>query len=196
MRAIAWLSALLLIACAGAPPPRTHYLLRADAPDETVRVKASLPVALGQIAIAAYLDQPGLVVETEAHQVRPASYHHWAEPLDQGLRRLLRAEISNALGEEVSATTAPPGEWDYVVDVRIDQLHGTLSGDARLTGGWRLLPRNAEGEVAVYRFARSAPLPRKGYAGLVEAEIGLVRQLAVAIADSLREVAREAESAP
>ena len=38
MRIIALVSTLLLIACAGTPPSHTHYLLRADLPDQLVRV--------------------------------------------------------------------------------------------------------------------------------------------------------------
>ena len=44
------------------------------------------------------------------------------------------------------------------------------------------------GDLAAYRFSRSAPLPREGYPGLVDAEADLVRQLAQAIAASLREI--------
>jgi uncharacterized lipoprotein YmbA len=101
---------------------------------------------------------------------------------------LLRAEISNALGYEVSAESAEQSRWDYAVRVSVDQLHGTPSGGALLSAVWRITRGGGSDALAEFRLARTAPLAREGYAGLVDAEIDLARQLAVAIADSLREV--------
>lgn len=190
MRIIALLSAGLLAACAGSPPPpKNHYLLRADPPALAGRVEAPVSVGLRRVEVAAYLRQSGLVVATGAHQVRPARFHLWAEPLDHGLRRYLRAEISNALGWDLSADLLQQRHWDYAVEVNVDQLHGTLDGEAILVASWRITRGSAAEQVAQLRFAHSEPLSEAGYAALVEAEIGLLRQLAAAIADSLRELA-------
>jgi uncharacterized lipoprotein YmbA len=192
MRITALVSTLFLIACAGdPPPPQTHYLLRAEAPAATARVEAPVSIGLRRVEVAAYLRQSGLVIATGDHQVRPARYHQWAEPLDEGLRRYLRAEISKALGYDISADAVQRRQWDYAVEVRVDQLHGTRSGEALLSASWRITRGEGGDEVAEYRFARSAPLAEEGYAALVEAEMGLVGQLAVAIADSLRELGAE-----
>lgn len=192
MRNTVLVSTLLLAACAGAPPPtHTHYLLRAELPEQTTRVAVPARIGLLRIEVAPYLKQPGLVLATGDHQVRPARFHRWAEPLDEGLRRFLRAEISNALGEEVSADAAQRTRWDHAVGVSIDQLHGTLSGEALLTASWRITQGSGAEEVARYRMSQSKSLAQDGYAGLVEAEIGLARQLAVAIAVSLRDLGEE-----
>jgi uncharacterized lipoprotein YmbA len=141
--------------------------------------------------VATYLRQPGLVIETATHQMRAARYHLWAEPLDEGLLRFLRAQISNALGYDVSADAVHRKQWDYGVEVRVDQLHGTLSGQALLSASWRVTRGDGADEVGKFRFTRSAPLAQDGYPALVEAEIGLLGQLAAAIADSLRELVEE-----
>jgi uncharacterized lipoprotein YmbA len=188
MRIIALVFTSLLIACAGTPPSHTHYLMRGEVPERTARVEAPSSVGLLRVDVAPYLQQPGLVLATGEHQVRPARYHRWAEPLDEGLLRFLRAEISNALGYDVSADPARKSQWDYSVQLSVDQLHGTPSGDALLSASWRITRRGGSDVLAEFRMARSEPLAREGYAGLVEAEIGLARQLAVAIADSLRDL--------
>lgn len=191
MRITALVSTLLLVACAGAPPPpQTHYLLRANAPAATASVEAPISIGLRRVEVAAYLKQSGLVIATGAHQVRPARYHQWAEPLDEGLRRYLRAEISNALGYDVSADAAQRKQWDYAVEVSVDQLHGTLSGEALLIASWRITRGAGADEVAKFRFAGSDRIDQDGYGALVDAEIGLARQLAVAIAESLRDLER------
>ena len=188
MKTTALVATLLLIACAGASTPRTHYLLRTDVPEQTLRVDPPVRVGLRKLVVAPYLDQPGLVVETEPRQVRPARHHLWAEPLDEGLRRVLRAEISKALGYDVSSDAAEAGQWDYSVDVRVERLHGDMSGRALLVASWRIARGPGAKPAAAFRFARSAALPREGYAGLVEAQIDLARQLSLAIAGSLGEV--------
>jgi uncharacterized lipoprotein YmbA len=99
--------------------------------------------------------------------------------------------MSEALGYEVSANPADLGNWDYAVDVYVDRLHGNMAGTAVLDASYRITPKAGAGEAAAYRFSRSAPLPREGYPGLVDAEADLARQLAQAIAASLREIGGE-----
>jgi len=177
--------AVLLVACAAPTPPPTRYLLPADVPEGTVRVDPPVRIGISKLAVAPYLSQLGLVVETEAGQIRAARQHQWAEPLAAGLRRQLREQVSKALGLDVSADPTQSKHWDFVLDVSIERLHGTLGGEAVLLARWRVTPRNAEGAVATYRFARSQPLSRAGYGGLVDAEISLIEDLAGEIAASL-----------
>jgi len=191
MKNAALLSAVLLVACAGPSPRPTQYLLRAQPAESAGRVETPVRVGLGRIGVAPYLDQSGIVVQTQAGQVRAARQHQWAEPLDAGLRSYLRAEMSRALGYDVSANPADRVRWDYAVDVYVDQLHGNMAGTAVLDASYRITPRPAAGEVTEYRFSQSAPLPREGYPGLVDAEAELARQLARAIATSLEEIVGE-----
>ena len=139
------------------------------------------------IRVAPYLLEPGLVLETGAHEVRSARQHLWAEPLDRSLRLYLRAQISNELGFELSRNAIPANAPDFILDVEVEELHGTLSGAARLVASWRIT-RVEDGEkLAAFRFARTLPLARDGYAALADAEVALVRELAAAIAKSLRD---------
>ena len=176
---------LALLACGGASPPRTAYLLRADPVERVGRVEGPYRVVLGRVSVAPYLDQSGLVVETEAGQVRAARRHEWAEPLADGLRSYLRAEISAALGFEVGLGRIERIPWDYTIDVYVDRLHGTMGGRAVIDAGYRITPRSRSAEIVEYRFARSMPLPSEGYSGLFDAEKELARQLALAIAQAL-----------
>lgn len=186
MRVAAAFALALLLACGGAPLTRTQYLLREAPTAQAGAVSAGLRVGLGRVTVAPYLDQPGIVVETETGQVRAASGHVWAEPLEDGLRSSLRAGISEALGLELGTQPSARRPWDYVVDVHVDRLHGTMGGEVWLEADYRITPRSELGEPVDYRFVRSARLPRDGYPGLVEAEAALSRELARAIAASLR----------
>lgn len=183
MRSPALLAALLLAACASQAPKTTLYLLPAEVATGTSRLTGPVGVGLGRVGVAPYLAESGLVIETAERQVRPARFHQWAEPLDDGLRHFLQIEISKACGYALSDDTTQRARWDSTLDIEIDRLHGTLSGSAVLIARWRVTA--STGESQEFRFAASQPLPSKGYAGLVEAEIVLARQLAGAIAETL-----------
>ena len=143
--------------------------------------------AIGEIAGALLVSEPGLVLETGTHEMRSARRHLWAEPLDASLRLYPRAQISNELGYDVRMD-ATSGQFDYVVDVAVEQLHGTLSGAARLVATWRIAHTQGTEEPAAYRFVRTRPLAQDGYAALAEAEVALTSELATAIANSLRDL--------
>ena len=108
MRTHALLLPLLLLAaaCAVQTPVTTRYLLPADVPAGSGRVDPPVRFGLARVSVPPYLKDLGLVVETSPGQVRPARLHEWAEPLDTGLRRFLRIEISSALGQEIGSDLA------------------------------------------------------------------------------------------
>ncbi len=178
------LMALVVLGCAGAAPETTRYLLPIETRAGSAPLEIPVRIGLGRVTVASYLGQPGLAIETQPNEVRQARQHQWAEPLEDGLRRFLRAEISKALGYDVEADPTQQNRWQRTVDVGIDRMHGDLTGQARLVAHWRVTPKG--GDPSTFRFAATQPLPREGYPGLVDAEIALARQLARAIAKSLR----------
>ena len=189
MRALLVLIALLAIGCAGSPPPAvTYYLLPVSDSEGLRRAEPEILIGLGRIEVSPYLRQQGLVVETEPGQVRPARYHLWAEPLQAGLRHFLRQEISTALGYDIGTNTTEYTGWDYRVDLTVERLHGTLSGQAQIVARWVVRTSDDVKGGAGYRFAKSGALSAEGYAALADTEIDLTRQLARAIADSLRDL--------
>jgi len=193
MRTVTLASLLIFVAaCAGKPAPQqTHYLLPVAVPTGVVRVEAPVKVGLSRLQISDYLSQDGIVVEVTPGTVRPARYHQWAEPLEEGLRRVLRAQLSAALGYEISADTVQRSSWDVVIDAEIERLHGNLEGEAIIVAKWRLVSASTPENSVAYRFSQTRLLQREGYGGLVEAETLLLEELATAIADSIREFSLE-----
>ncbi|MBW2536894.1 MAG: membrane integrity-associated transporter subunit PqiC [Deltaproteobacteria bacterium] len=179
---------LLLVACASSPAQQTLYLLHPEPAAESGLVGAPRAVGLARVGVAPYLAQTGIVVQTEPGQLQVARLHHWAEPLEAGLRSLMRAEMSRALGYEVSDGRGGRADWDYTIDVYVDRLHGSMTGRAVLDASYRIAARAGGSEVVEYRFSSSVPLPRAGYPGLVDAQADLARQLARAIPGSLLEL--------
>ncbi len=179
---LAGLLTVMLAACSGTPVQTQYYLLRTDAPQSSRDLVPSKDFAMGRVIIAPYIDQPGLILETAAGEIRPALHHQWAEPMYQGLRNFLVIEVSHALGEDVFPAVASEGST--ILDIRIDQLHGTADGDAVLVAYWWL--RRDGAVIASYQFSEARALARDGYGALADAEKALLVQLAERISVSMR----------
>ena len=76
-----------------------------------------------------------------------------------------------------------------VIDIHIDQLHGTSRGTAKLVAYWWL---RRDGKLAAaHQFTEEQALGETGYRALVAAEGELLTRLAQAIAQSLPDAASE-----
>lgn len=194
MRKILIFSVLLvllipLLACAGAAPSPTQYLLRGDWTASSGRMDAPVKLGLGRLIVAPYLvGSPGIVIETGMGEVRAARQHQWAEPLQAGLRAFLSAEIGVALGYPLTGSYMDRPEWDYKVDVAIDRLHGTMDGTAVLEARYRITSGSDPEAGGEFYFSSSKPLPQEGYPGVVSAEASLLKDLTAAIAASVDEL--------
>jgi len=175
------LLAALLGACSSQPPEPSYYLLRSDQPESTRALRTSSEYALGQVEIAPYVDQPGLVLEMRDGEMRPARQHLWAEPLYDSVRVLLLQEISAAYGADILPQTISGA--GHTISVRIDQFHGTAAGTARLVAYWWL--HDSGGLQTAYQFGGERALAGDGYGALAAAQKALLKELAVAIAGSL-----------
>ncbi|MCP5203585.1 MAG: membrane integrity-associated transporter subunit PqiC [Pseudomonadales bacterium] len=181
MRLLCLLAAALLAACSSTPPQTSSYLLRAEVPASSGSQLASSTVALADIRVATYIEQPGLVLATGDGKVHAARNHQWAEPLQVSLRRFLANEVSGASGLDVSPRVLP--STTTRVSVTVDQLHGDGQGAALLVAYWEV---DNAGDVRFFEFSQRQSLASAGYDALAHAEQALLGQLAQAIADSLK----------
>jgi uncharacterized lipoprotein YmbA len=181
MRFVSVLLMIFLTGCASGAIEPSYYLLRSKTEAPSGKLSPSRDYSLGTVEIAPYLDQPGLVMETAAAQMRPASAHLWAEPIYDGVRNYLRTEISSDTGSELLPEEL--NQNSTVVNIRIDQLHGTLGGTARIVAYWWLV--RGDEVVTLNRYADSRSLQASGYAALVEEEKILLSELARQIAASM-----------
>ena len=80
-------------------------------------------------------------------------------------------------------------KWVPRVDVRIDELQGTSTGEARLVARWTLT--QSDGVRLSYQYSTTEALARDGYGGLVEAERETLHALAGEIARTARDLLRD-----
>lgn len=180
-RAAALLLPLLLGACAGKAPERHEYLL--PMPTPALPSGSQSPVHLLPVTIAPYLDQRGIVLQTEGAEVHVGRQNRWAEPLDASVDRYLQVAIANASGRVVEVAPLTTAAATTELKVRIHQLHGSADGTVRLVAEWSV--SSATGTGALHTFDATVGQSTAGYPGLVEAHGSLLDRLAAEIAASL-----------
>jgi uncharacterized lipoprotein YmbA len=176
---------VFLAGCGGKTPELTQYLLRADASGQTT-APAVVSIGIGELTVAHYIDDPGLVIESSDGEVRAARHHQWAEPLRESLRAYLANEIATASGHPIGSQEHKTSSWKRRIDIRIDQLHGNVDGEATLVAQWAVIDTARLRLLADKYFSDTEPLGGDGYEALVRAEKTLLSRLAVAIAGSLK----------
>jgi hypothetical protein len=177
-----------MLGCSSSPPERHFYLLRGATSGTATSAAPAELVGIGRVTIAAYLDRAAVVVQTGAREIRPARYHQWGEPLDNGVRHYLRAELVDRLGYEVASDVIYRDAWGYRIDISIETLHGSLNDGAWINAGFVVAEVGGEKATVAGRVIEHERLTRDGYPGLVDAHTRLLDQLAAAIESALDEL--------
>lgn len=169
---------LLLSACTSSSTEPSYYLLRPEISNGTEAITPSKSFAFGELTIASYVDQSGLLLEVTEGQVRAARNHLWAEPVYSGIYTYMQLALSELIEEDLLPGAASPDV--HLVNIRIDQMHGTREGDALLVAYWWL--SKGKEIYGAHRFAATLPLAEDGYAALARAHETLLGMLAREIA--------------
>ncbi|MEZ5275420.1 MAG: ABC-type transport auxiliary lipoprotein family protein [Opitutaceae bacterium] len=110
----------------------------------TLAAGAGVPITF-QLAVEEHLDRPELAVRSGA-QIQYSERNQWAEPLEDGLGRLLRTRLAATPGvSRIVASGGAPGSPPRVaVTVVVDRFEGDVSlggpGRAVVDAGWRIAP--------------------------------------------------------
>ena len=176
---------LFATACTSSVPTLQQYLLRSDTSSQYAVENASAVVGIGLVTVASYIDGLGLVLETSNREVRVARDHQWAEPLRESLRTYLAREISAEAGQVIRSQRSGENDWQKRIDIRIDELHGTANGEAKLVAYWTVFDLEKRSIVAENGFVQTEALSESGYGGLLRSHKILLDKLAAAISATL-----------
>ena len=178
-----------LSACGSKPPPETQYFVLtpnvqlASASDKD----SKNIVVLETIQLAEYLDQPGIVLQTDSHQIQVAHYHRWAEPLKRNLHRYILETLNEKLPNHKIQSDAAFNKADskQSLHIKVNQFNGTKDGSAILSGHWRLKDLETKSILKNESFHFEETLANDGYTELVNQLATLLEQLCSEIAQSI-----------
>lgn len=203
-RSLPLLLLLCLLTACGRSSPTNYYLLESSSGLMEVQGLPRTSLRLAQVSLPAWLDRIGIVSRAEGqNRLVIAEFHAWAEPLGQGIARVLQAALCPPLlasGIDVLPVAADSG-GDYLLFVEMQRLDGRLGGMAVLQARWTLQDRSgmilgrgihaAEEPVAGDAAPANEAEATQGYDLLVQAQSRLVQNMATALAPRLRALMKE-----
>jgi uncharacterized protein len=89
------LAIILVLAGCGTTAPTNYYMLSASLGSPSDNQSPSL--GIGPIEIPEYLNRNGLIYNRDGNQLQIANYERWAEPLSNGIERVLGLNLANLL---------------------------------------------------------------------------------------------------
>ena len=187
------LSAFLLPAC-GKSAPTYYYLLESGEKPFAASSLPAVSLRIAHVGIPGYLDRQGVVSRHEGDPLLHVNnFDIWAEPLDQGVRRVLREVLSPALlAGDITVQTTDDAGWKAALLVENLRLDGAPGETVRLEARWSLLD-SGDKVLARGSFADSADCPaaQPGTAAtssLVTTQSQLVQRLGRALAPEILRV--------
>jgi uncharacterized lipoprotein YmbA len=187
----------LLSACSLPLPPAQpdatrHFLLTST----DIRPEAAAPatvirwvVGVRAVDLAAYLRTGSFAIRSHANEVVFLDFARWAEPLDQGIARVL-AENLQSFGNVARISSKPfraDEQRDFEIGVRVTACEGTVDGDVRFAATWRITVPGGSGATVAEGSYTASGLRWDGHdhgqlaAKLSEALAGLSRDIAAAL---------------
>lgn len=187
--ALPWilLGALLLGGCASSPAP-DYYVLSAESPAKTTGGGPAL--GIGPIIIPEYLNRNSMVFTRGGNALRIANYERWAEPLAEGIQRVLSLNLSAQLGSH----NIRPHPWarsdapDYAVQVWLLSLD-VANQQAELVAEWRVSRPgdNTDVDRRISRWSQALPTADWQAADAAAAYSELLRLLGSELAGVIRD---------
>lgn len=136
-----------LSGCAAAPPIRYYTLMPADPALRAPGARGeSVHAVLEPIRLPAQVDQPQWLVRLPDDTVAVLEQERWASPLRDELRQAVREELVGAWGMVDDVAVTGPAPMRIGLDVR--RFDSLISGEARITGSWSLVPGQAGARTA------------------------------------------------
>ncbi|HXA14105.1 MAG TPA: PqiC family protein [Opitutaceae bacterium] len=128
-----------------------------------------LHIGLFPVQLPEYLKLNSMAVRDGASEIYYRDGERWAEPLDAGLARVLRQQLS-ATAQVVSYPFHPDETRDYDVRVRVQACEGTADGHVVFSATFEIYAAGANGALVAQHVFTAEPAKWDGsdYARLAE----------------------------
>lgn len=174
-------SLLALAGCSVVPEPQPdrtrYYVLSAPQVVETaVFAEDGITLGLKKITLPAYLAKGSIVIRQGAHELNYNDYARWAEPLEDGVARLVRNNLQASPRVNRVFTEGFPFDQDrdFDVAITIHRCEGVRQSDrsvARFAATVEITAPKADGKVVTRRMFGPVEVAWDGrdYGALVQA---------------------------
>jgi uncharacterized protein len=167
--------------------------VRASPPESSTAGARDAAIGIGPVIMPGYLSRVQIVTRTGTDQVEISVFNRWAEPLEDGMARILADEI----GARVPTDRIVIFPWRgvvarslrYQVIVAVMRFDGPQGGDITLDTRWRILGTDGN-ELAFRRMTVTEPAEAQGYEPMIRAMHRALVTLGQEIASEIRAMLR------
>tara|TARA_B100001063_G_C16737922_1_gene543059 strand:+ start:803 stop:1417 length:615 start_codon:yes stop_codon:yes gene_type:complete len=168
-----------LIGCASSGSALQYYLLHSTtSPSATQHASSPHHLLINKIVLPDYLKQRGLVYQTSSTNLHIATEHLWAEPLDEGITKSLKAALRTQGVMLVTHNVNAKEVSDYLT-LQIDDFIATWQGDIILSGQY--VVKHIDDSQSAKNFEYILPLAVDGFPASIE----VMREAIYALADDI-----------
>jgi len=189
---VMFIAGVVLLSGCGHSPPSSFYLLQSMPGIEKVtqvsRTGQGLAICVGPVMLPKYLDRPQIVTMTRTSEVKLASFHRWAEPLQDNFIRVLAENLSQLLGTDriIIFPRESASSSDYQIMVTVIRFDGEPGGNAVLSARWSIFGKGGKQELVSKKTDISEPAGAQGYESLVSAQSRAIAGLSKEIAGAIK----------
>ena len=200
---VALLPSAGMTACAVTDTTRYYTLGQVAASAQTAMTPSSarmdpagmdaIAIGVGPVSLPGYLDRIQIVTRTSGDQVDLSPFYRWAEPLDEGIARVLAEEIGSRVPTNRIVTFPWRGSiaraLQYQVVVAVLRFDARRGADVVLDARWRILGKDGA-ELAFRRSTLSEAVAEPGHGPIVAAMTRALLTLGQEIAAEIRTMPR------
>jgi uncharacterized lipoprotein YmbA len=168
---------------------RRFVLTPLPAEEQVTATSSSMAVGVGQVKLPAYLLDSSLAVRKGTNEIDYLLSELWSERLDNGLQRILAANLSTLLPtDHIRLSTWRSEDVSVEVYVAIEQFDVDAGGRGVLVARWRLLSPGGETilKEASTRLTRQGPRPEADASGAVATLSDLIADFSRQLAQALK----------
>lgn len=165
----------------------SFYLLSVPlAEDATpVRDHGKLIIGIGPVDVPEYLNRSQIVIRRGPNELQLADFHKWAEPLKDGIARVLAKRVGDLLSvETVFFPWRRTRSIDYQVMLQVVRLDTDEIGNAALQVRWGLWKQDGREEV----LARTATYHDEAQVSSYADRVAAMSRLLAMLGDEIAEV--------
>jgi hypothetical protein len=185
-------AALLAMAgCTGTSKPSTFYLLKTlPEPEAGAPVQGGVSVAVGPISLPAYLDRLPMAAAGDGHVLSVDEFHRWAEPLKDGISRVLAENLAILL-KTANVYVYPHRRGvtvDCQVEIAVSRFSAEADGTAVLVAYWSIVGGDGQTVLSRNRSSLVERAASREPGAVVAAQNKVLQDLSQEIAAEIRKL--------
>jgi uncharacterized lipoprotein YmbA len=168
--------AIMLASCTSSPSPKFYVLGVESADFQKEGSTKCVVLGVGPVEIPSYLDRQEVVFRIGPNEVQPSDFHRWAEPIQQGIARVVADSISKAMC--VARVEYYPWRTylsvDFQVSMRVRRFEGYPGREVELLMDWSLFGSNGKRPIKQGSMELREPWPSTSPEEMVSAQSRLL----------------------